>query len=237
MEEQGSPVKAGKLVKTALIFLVVLVVAIVVQITRIKMSVEKTILSFYSEWNANGVPVDVCMMQPSDYKVWKRVTATKISGAEMRSYVPRQMWESIRVGQGAEIKVNGYQSTARVSFVSQVRDIDAGLYEIRLTTLDSSLLPESSFYHARINTHAYNGVIAVPVDAISYEGDLQSAWIVEEDAARKIALDVVYSDGLFAVLDKSELAGKSFVMRGEENLEEGQKVFIHKNLPNCLTAE
>ncbi|HQG12910.1 MAG TPA: hypothetical protein PLT05_00895 [bacterium] len=237
MEEQSSTVKTGKLVKTTLIFLAVLLVAVVAQIIRINMSEKKEMLSFYSEWNSNGVPVDVCVMKPSEYKVWNRVTATKVPGGEMRSYVPRQMWESISVGQNAEVKINGYQCAARISFISQVRDIDTGLYEVRLTVLDPSLLPDSSFYHARVNTHTYSGVITLPVDAISYEGDLKSAWIAEEGLARKIVLDDVYSDGLFVVLDKTDLAGKLFVIRGEENLEEGQKVFIHKNMSDCPNAE
>ena len=188
---------------------------------------RRPIVSLFNEWSAHGMPVDVCELKRGTFKIWRRTTATPMDGGLLHAFVTKHRKDRIRVGQSALIDLRNLALPARVTSVSNVRDIDTGLYEVRFCPNDSSSLSKAPFYHVRVNTRTIQGALVVPIETVQGMGDRSFVWAFDGEKVRRMPVEMGFSDGV-SVLLSSDVGPTEFIVTdGFENLVEDLRVQIH----------
>lgn len=187
---------------------------------------RRPIVSFYNEWSAKGVPVDVCELKRGPFRIWRRTTATPMNGGSLHSFVTRNMRDRIRSGQAALLDLQDSAIPARVASVNQARDIDTGLYEVRFRPDDPSSMPKAPFYHVRVNTRTVRDALLVPVEAVQGMGDKSFVWVLDGDGVRRVPVETGFSDGVNVVLSSDMGSAEAIVTDGFEKLADGVRVRV-----------
>lgn len=189
---------------------------------------RRPIVSLYNEWGRNGFPVDVCEVSKQPYPIWNRTTATPLGDGELQSFVTKNLQERLRVGQRAFVDQGDASLPATVSSVSAARDMENGLYEVRLRPDERGAPTGSPYYNVRINTDTIPDAIALPIEVVRDGSDGSFVWIVEDGVARTRRIEKVFSDGVHTLVRNNLSSGDLLIIVGFNRLDEGARVDIEK---------
>jgi len=147
-----------------------------------------------------------------------------------RVYVPEKELSKVKIGQDAILTVEsepGKVFHGRVELISTVVDPSSGTFKvtIRVDSVEGILRP-GLFASVRIVVDEHSGAIAVPKQAIIYEGSKRFLYVVRGGIARKVEIETGFSDEGYVEVAGELNESEPVVVAGQNNLASGMKVEV-----------
>jgi len=147
-----------------------------------------------------------------------------------RVYVPEKELNRVRIGQDAILTIEsepGRVFYGRVELISTVVDPSSGTFKvtIRVDSTEGILRP-GMFAGVRIVVDEHSGTLAVPKQAIIYEGDKRFIYVVHGGIAKKVEVETGFSDEGYVEVVGELNEGEPVVVAGQNNLASGMKVEV-----------
>lgn len=135
----------------------------------------------------------------------------------------------LKVGDAAEVTVSAVSSEpfqASIASIAPAADAQTALYEVRLYTPAGVSYPIGAFADVTFYTNRRTGVVTIPTEAILTDSAGQYVYVVEGDAAKKIAVQTgVTGDGVTEITD-GLAGGETLVTKGQSYLSDGAAVRV-----------
>jgi membrane fusion protein (multidrug efflux system) len=150
-----------------------------------------------------------------------------------RIYIPEKEIRRLKIGQTVLLSIDsepGRTFPAEVELISSVIDPSSGTFKVTVSVKSSSgLLRPGMFASAKIVVDTHAETLAVPIQAILYEGDNTYIYVVKEGAAQRIDIETGFTEGSYIELSGPVAAGDLVVVAGQNNLATGSTVEIVKS--------
>ncbi len=147
-----------------------------------------------------------------------------------RIYVPEKDMGKLHVGQEAEITVEAAPDKkfkGVVSMISPVVDPASGTTKVTLEIHDrSGTLRPGMFANVHIITDTRENTLVIPKKAMILESERDELFTVVDGVARKVQVELGYSDGERAEVLRGLTEGQLVVTVGQEGLRDGVPVKI-----------
>jgi membrane fusion protein (multidrug efflux system) len=147
-----------------------------------------------------------------------------------RIYIPEREIRRLKVGQNVLLEIDsepGRAFSAEIELISSVIDPSSGTFKVTVTVKASSgHLRPGMFASAKIVVDTHEDVLAVPIQAILYEGDNRYLYVVREGAAQRVDVETRFTESGFVELSGAIEEGELVVITGQNNLASGSAVEI-----------
>ena len=147
-----------------------------------------------------------------------------------RIHIPEKDLKKVRIGQKVLLHAESEPSRefeGRVELISPAVDPASGTFKVTVR-VDSprGLLRPGMFVSCKIVVDRHEGALAVPKEAILYEGDRRYIYTVRDDTAERKDVDVGFTDDEYVEVAGDVSPGDFVVVAGQNNLASGMKVDI-----------
>lgn len=147
-----------------------------------------------------------------------------------RVYIPEKEIEKVRVGQKAVVNsefLGNSEFKGRIERISPVVDPNSGTFKVTIEIADlENNLRIGMFVSIRLITAVHENVIAVPKDAIVYDGGLPFVYIVRDGIAHKQLLQAGFSDEQYVESTGGISADDEVIIVGQGGLKDKTKVKV-----------
>lgn len=145
---------------------------------------------------------------------------------EARAQVPVSIAPHLAAGQLVRVSDADHSVEAPIRALIPVGDAVTRTFEVRIDLSDSPWIVGSAV-RAAFPTEEATRTVAVPQDALVLRNEGSFVWVVSEDnTARRVLVRTGAQDGEWVGVDGDITAGERVVVRGAENLREGQPLNI-----------
>jgi RND family efflux transporter MFP subunit len=180
------------------------------------------------EWISEGDPVAVII---------------QLDEVEVLSHVPAE--HAVQLRRGLDVRIElpelpGELFTGRVERVVPAADVRTRTFPVSIrlknrVSGDRPLLMAGMLARANLPTGAKRQMPLIPKDALVLTGSRRFVFVLELDAAakdrgsvRRVPVNLGVADGAFIQIDAPLHAGELVVVRGNERLQDGQRVRISR---------
>jgi membrane fusion protein (multidrug efflux system) len=150
-----------------------------------------------------------------------------------RIYIPEKDIRRLKIGQTALLAIDsepGRTFPAEVELISSVIDPSSGTFKVTVSVKSSSgRLRPGMFASAKIVVDSHKEALAVPTQAILYEGDSRYIYVVKDGAARRVDVETGFAEGGYVELRGQVTLGDLVVVAGQNNLADGSTVDVVKD--------
>lgn len=182
--------------------------------------------SFISEKAKYGMGVAVQKVIRKCVSIPFRITVSPMGGGIIASHVTRDIQQKIDVKQQFYIIENGEHINGEVVFVSDVMDIETGLFKIT-GMLEKPIIKKTSIITAYVkNSNCRNQVNVLREAVLSIAGK-NYVWKVHDDKAFMHEVKPTQELGEYINIGQGVRFGDLIVYRGFQGLSEGGKVRIY----------
>lgn len=155
-------------------------------------------------------------------------TVGNLDHVEINVFVSEERIGGISVGQSAQVTVDAAGKGSfdgTVTGVSPFKDLRTMLYPVKIASSNGGTLKSGMFARVKLATAIYSEVVTVPEDAVLFRGGNNVVFIVEDDKAKMVHVEVgAASEGKAAV--KGVDPGALVVTEGQEMLQDGLTVSV-----------
>jgi RND family efflux transporter MFP subunit len=161
---------------------------------------------------------------------------TDFNSLVARVYVPEKELDRIRVGQPAQVVGKAAQGREGVGSVMRIAPIvDAATGTLKVTIAlpeslaggDKGFLP-GMYAEVTLTTELKEGITVAPKSALVYEEERVFAFIVDEDKAKRVLLEVGLSDDDFVEVLGGLKVGDPLIIAGQSGLKDGALIEVIK---------
>jgi RND family efflux transporter MFP subunit len=158
-----------------------------------------------------------------------------------RIFIPEKEIRKLHVGQEAEIVVEAAPDRkfkGVVSMISPVVDPNSGTIKVTLEVRDTSgVLRPGMFANVHIITDTRENVLVIPKKAMVLESERDEVFIVDDGVARRVPVELGYSDGERVEIMSGLSEGQMVVTVGQEGLRDGIPVRIVGQSPRVTEVD
>lgn len=205
------------------LLVVMSVLAILKQQSVISEDRSKEKRSNFLEWQRHGKPVVTATQKKQTVRMYTKITAIQSSEQELISYVPRSIQEKIRPGQDFYIEGDQEKKTGKVLNVSELLNMDTGLFEVRLM-LDQEVQVAEKRFVLYVNTDKFDNAICISNDVIDTQAGENIVWVAENGKAVKKVVTIQQRNGYGAIIASGLVEGDVLIVEGFNMLDEGDKL-------------
>jgi RND family efflux transporter MFP subunit len=154
---------------------------------------------------------------------------TDTNNLEVRASVPIRYLPRMRVGQGAEVRLNELHIEARIRKVVPAANSQSQTFEVRLDLPEDAprLVAAGQLVSVSLPLSP-NVALTVPRDSIVLREDGAFVMRINDDAmAERVAVEVREASGDFIAVHGALRSGDRVAVRGAEALDDGDQVAVH----------
>jgi multidrug efflux pump subunit AcrA (membrane-fusion protein) len=200
------------------------VLAVIVRIAVVKAERSRTVVSFLSELEHQGVPVMVKELEPIDIPLYTKFTILGSSEQSGSGFVTADIKDKIKAGNDIYFKDKDTPCGVIIS-VSESIDIDSGMFLVE-AEFKSPVLKAGSIEVIYANTRTLENVLALPNEALGILEESYYIWVVEDAKAKKRVVEIGPRNDHKIVIESGVQTGDVVVFRGQNRLKEGLLVNI-----------
>jgi membrane fusion protein (multidrug efflux system) len=157
-----------------------------------------------------------------------------------RIFIPEKELQRLRIGQEVLLRVEsapGREFPAVVQLISSVIDPSSGTFKVTVEVKSAGgKLRPGMFASARIIVDRHPDAKVVPAVAVLYEGKQRYIYVVRDGTAVRVDLEAGFADEGFLEVIGQVGEGELVVVAGHNNLANGTKVEIVRNVAGETTG-
>lgn len=208
-----------------IVILAVFSLLVFIQQQRVIKERSKEIVSSYSQWQSEGLPVIVKKMQRQDVKEFRRLTLSIINNLNAVSFVSAEKRGKLKVGQEVFFSDKAESKAGIIKDISDKLDRDTGMFPINIK-LEMPLEGKDNLVYVHINT--FEAVFALPLDILDIRYGSFYIWKIEQGRAVEQKVELASRDGYGAIIKNGVSKGDMIVFSGQSQLRVNDKVKIMK---------
>ena len=226
IELQGK--KSSKLrVATYLLLVVCFALAIALKVRSISRSEKSKIVSLFSEWDVNGVPVNAMTVKKSDFEIYERITGQLTSPTSLKSFATLTLKEKLAKGQKIVAYWGEKSVDGAIEEVSPERNISYGLFPVLFSLKTPINNDGGAKVHVKINTTTFKNVLSIPIEAIMTNRDGSYVYKIEGSRAIKTKIETGHSDGFKTEITKGLKEKDLIISEGVNDVKDGEKIRVY----------
>lgn len=185
----------------------------------------RPIISYYSQWQKDGKPVEVKTVEAKDVPVYSRFTVKVSDGRLAEGFVTGDVKDVLREGQDIYDEDRAVPCAA-VRKAGKELDIGTGMFPVQV--IFNSPRDPGAFFVVSAHTRTLRDVLAVPNEVLDISGGEYFIWQDDNGFARKKKVSVGARDGYGAVITSGLRSGDKVVFNGQSGLRENEKLLVQE---------
>jgi len=183
----------------------------------------RPIISYYSQWQKDGKPVEVKTVEAKDVPVYSRFTVKVSDGRLAEGFVTGDVKDVLREGQDIYDEDLGL-SCAAVRRVGKELDLDTGMFPVQVVF--NTPREPGVFLVVSAHTRTLRDVLAVPNEILDISGGEYFIWQDDNGFARKKKVLIGARNGYGAVITSGLRSGDKVVFSGQSGLRGNDKLLV-----------
>lgn len=183
------------------------------------------IISIFSEWQKNGVPVNAMKLRRTDLNIYARTTAERRSDYGLLAYCTLDLKNKLAQDQPVTAYTGSSEIKGRVFAISTSRNVSNGLFPVQFK-VGSKLPTNGQKVHVEIITKTHRNRINVPVESILREDEKTFVYKIAEGKAIKTFIKTSATNGFNTEVTSGLKTGDIIVTDGLSKIDNGTKVNI-----------
>jgi len=212
--------------RKAVIYAVIAVIcfiSVLIRINIVKADRSREIISYYSEWQKSGKPVEVRVIEAADVPVYDQFTVRTVDGRIARGFVTGEVKEALRAGQ--EIYDEDKTTPlATLKSVAKELDMDTGMFPVEIE-FERPREPGGVFV-VSAHTVTINNALVVSNEFLDISSGGYFIWKDEGGFAKKYKVSVGSRDGYGAVITEGLRPGDRVIFSGQSMLEDNDRLLV-----------
>lgn len=223
--------KSRKVIYTAVIAACFLSVGL--RINTVNSVRRHPIISYYSQWQKYGKPVEVRPVGSREVPVYVRFTVRVLDGRLAAGFVTGDVKDALREGQ--EIYEEDVPvPCATIRNVGKELDIDTGMFPVQIIFNDDREPGAACVVSA--HTRTLHNVLVVPNEVLEVSGEDYFIWKDNNGTAGKRKVTLGQRNGYGAVITSGLQSGDKVVFSGQSELKEGDRLMTAGSPPSGKKA-
>lgn len=218
-------IKKGMKLFVSLICLALIVYFVRTKQDTIRVKNNKPIVSFYSQYQKDGKPVDVLKIKAVTFDDKIKTTISCLDGNKFYGFVSKKAFEKISKENLVSFKKGNILINGTIKNLYSSIDKDRGLYKIEGEICSDDNISGTN-YIAEIITGQKNDIITLPIEAVEIIDNKPFVWVAKDGKAyiREVKLGHQKSDSYIIAEGLSN--DDVVIVKGIKELKNNDKIYI-----------
>ena len=197
--------------------------SVFIRIGPVQYDRSREIISYYSEWQKSGKPVEVRVIEAADVPVYDQFTVRAVDGRIARGFVTGEVKEALRAGQ----EIYGEDKSIPLAVLKSVGkdlNMDTGMFPVEIE-FEKPREPGGVFV-VFAHTVTINKALVVPNEVLDISSGGYFIWKDDAGFAKKYKVGIGSRNGYGAVVTEGLRPGDRVIFSGQSMLEDNDRLLV-----------
>jgi hypothetical protein len=184
------------------------------------------IVSTVAEWQKNGKPVIINIVQKENVPIFAKFTVEKDGADTYRGYITKSVFEQIGKGQKITVQNGDTSYEGRIESIDLTAREDTGLFGVKVAFV-KEIPDDLRMPVCFAETNQFNNVLRIASDTVINDGERYFVWTADADnKARKKEIKVGSKNGYGLIVAGGISEGDRLIVKGMSALKEGDLINV-----------